>query len=98
MSDEEAEAMIETIDEPGEERSGKLQAVNLDTICQSFEDGDKVTLDALKAKGIVPKNTGRLKILARGVMTKKLEIVADKFSLQAVKMITLAGGRAEQHK
>jgi hypothetical protein len=31
-------------------------------------------------------------------MTKRLVIIADKFSLQAVKMITLAGGVAEQYK
>ena len=37
-------------------------------------------------------------VIARGVMTKRLVIIADKFSLQAVKMITLAGGVAEQYK
>jgi ribosomal protein L18E len=30
-------------------------------------------------------------------MTKSLTVVADKFSLQAVKMITLAGGTAETY-
>ena len=90
--------MIKMIDAPASNRGGKLEAVNLDTICDNFENGDTVTLDALKSKNLVPKNTGRIKILARGTMTKQLEIVADKFSLQAVKMITLAGGHVEQHK
>jgi len=51
----------------------------------------------LKEKNLVSKNAGRVKVLARGVMTKKLTIYADKFSLQAVKMIALAGGHADQY-
>ena len=99
MSDEEAEEHIEIIEEqPGQERSGKMEAVNLDTICDHFEDGDVVTLESLKEKKLIPAKAGRVKILARGTMTKKLDIVADNFSLQAVKMITLAGGKSEQFK
>ena len=99
MTDEEAEEHIEIIEEtPGKERKGKMHVINLDTICDAFEDGETVTIEVLKAKNLAPKNAGRVKILARGTMTKKLEIVADSFSLQAVKMITLAGGRAEQFK
>jgi hypothetical protein len=99
MTDEEAEEHIEMLEEEdGKERSGKMGAINLDTLCDRFEDGETVTLEALKAKKLIPQNCGRVKILARGTMTKKLEIVADSFSLQAVKMITLAGGRSEQYK
>ena len=99
MSDEEAEEHIEVIEEqPGRERKGKVHAVNLDTICDHFEDGEKFTLDALKAKRLAPQNAGRLKILARGTMNKQLTVEADSFSLQAVKMITLAGGHSEQYK
>ncbi|MBQ8302072.1 MAG: uL15 family ribosomal protein, partial [Clostridia bacterium] len=99
MTDEEAEEHIEIIEEaPGEERTGKMNFINLDTICENFEDGETVTLEALKEKKLIRQNTGRVKILARGTMTKNLEIIADSFSLQAVKMITLAGGRSEQYK
>ncbi len=99
MTDEEAEEHIEIIEEePGRERKGKMDFINLDTICDNFEDGEEVTLEALKAKKLIPAKMGRVKILARGTMTKKLDIIADNFSLQAVKMITLAGGRAEQYK
>ena len=63
-----------------------------------LENGEVVNLDALKAKRLVSRNAGRIKILARGIMTKKLTVYADKFSLQAVKMITLAGGTANQYK
>ena len=99
MTDEEAEEHIEVIEEePGRERSGKMHIINLDTLCENFAYGETVTLEALQAKKLAPKNAGRVKILARGIMTKKLDIIADGFSLQAVKMITLAGGRAEQFK
>jgi ribosomal protein L15 len=76
----------------------KVCEVNLDTICENFEDGDVVDLKALKMKRLINPKAGRVKILARGVMTKSLTIYADKFSLQAVKMITLAGGHADQYK
>ena len=98
MTDEEAEEKIEYIDAPKTNNSGKMSAINLDTLCDKFEDGETITLESLKAKKLVPSNTERVKILARGIMTKKLDIIADKFSLQAVKMITLAGGRAEQQR
>ncbi len=99
LSDEEAVSKIEVVERvPGEKGQGKLFEINLDTICENFEDGEAVTLEALKAKKLVNKNAGRIKVLARGVMTKNLTVYADKFSLQAVKMITLAGGHADQYK
>ena len=99
MTDEEAEEHIEIIEEaPGRERKGKFHAINLDTLCDHFEDGEIVTLDNLKAKKLAPQNCGRLKVLARGTMNKKLTIEADSFSLQAVKMITLAGGHSEMYR
>ena len=79
-------------------KSNKLYEVNLDTICENFDDGDVVTIDGLNSKNIVTKKADRIKVLARGVMTKKLTVVADKFSIQAIKMIGLAGGLAQKYK
>ena len=99
LTDEEAVSAIEIIERTKKVSGNKLVAVNIDTICANFDHGATVTLDALKAKRLVPQNAARVKILARGVMTKDhLTVIADKFSLQAVKMITLAGGIAEQYK
>ena len=96
VTDEEAESEIEEI-KVAKKASGKLVEINIDTICENFEDGETVTLEALKAKKLVNKAAARLKVLARGVMTKNnLEVIADKFSIQAVKMIILAGGKAEK--
>ena len=94
ISNEEAEASIEII-HTGVVLGNKMGEINLDVICENFEDGDTVDIRALRAKKLVAKNVGKIKVLARGTMTKKLIIIANKFSLQAVKMITLAGGKAE---
>ncbi len=98
LSDEEAIECIEIVEDESHIREGKLCEVNLDSICEKFEDGEEVTLDKLIEKHLVSRSAKRVKILARGVMTKTLTIYADKFSLQAVKMIKLAGGHAEQYK
>ena len=96
ISDEEAETQIEIVSIPeGVKRDGKMGEINLDTICDNFEDGETVDVDALKAKRLISPKYGRVKVLARGIMYKKLTVKASKFSLQAVKMITLAGGKAE---
>ena len=58
------------------------------------EDGDVVTLEALKEKGIVPKKETAVKILARGTLDKALTVEADAYSLDAIKMIVLVGGTA----
>lgn len=99
LSDEEAIAAIEIVEDAEHVSSnGKIVEVNLDSICAVFNDGDVVNLKTLKAKRLISQNAERVKVLARGTMTKTLTIYADRFSLQAVKMITLAGGHAEQYK
>ena len=94
ISNAEAEKLIEVV-HTDIVLNGKMGEINLDVICENFEDGDTVDIRALRAKRLVAKNVGKIKVLARGTMTKRLVIVANKFSLQAVKMITLAGGKAE---
>ena len=95
VTDEMAEEIIEHVHKLSK-GSGKMCEINLDTICDNFDDGDTVTIAELKARRLINPKAGRIKVLARGVMTKTLVIYAEKFSLQAVKMITLAGGHAKQ--
>ena len=98
LSDTEAEEMIEIVEKASiykTQLEGKLDEINLDTLCENFEDGDVITIETLKEKKLISQNAGRVKVLARGVMTKKLTIYADKFSIQAVKMIALAGGHVD---
>lgn len=71
---------------------GKQEVVNIGDIDQSFEAGAVVTLAELKAKGLVPKGAGRVKVLAGGMLNKPLTVKAENFSIQAIKMIELTGG------
>ncbi len=100
ISDSQATEFITVIAHaPGlKPKSNKHYEINLDTICENYEDGDTVTIESLKTKRLIVNKADRIKVLARGVMTKKLTVVADKFSIQAVKMIGLAGGTAEKYK
>lgn len=68
--------------------------VNVDTLSSSFRSGDRVDVNLLKEKALIPYDTGYLKVLARGSIDKPLSVYADDFSLQAVKMIALTGGEA----
>ena len=86
-----AQDSVETMLRAGQ---GKLAEVNIDTISENFENDDIITLAALKDKGLVAKNVGRVKILARGELSKRLIVYAEKYSLPAIKMILLKGGEA----
>ena len=48
---------------------------------------------SLKAKQLVSAETGYIKVLGGGVIDKSLMIYANDFSLSAVKMIALTGGK-----
>lgn len=97
MQDEIATALIEE----GEEISDKTKSdiVNIDTLSKNFEDGETVTLEEIKKRiPSVSKRATCIKVLARGVLDKKLTVIADSFSLQAVKMIIITGGNAVRKK
>ena len=54
-------------------------------------------LETMIEKGLVSKKTTSVKILARGKLDKPLTVIADVYSIQAVKMILLTGGRVIKH-
>lgn len=68
--------------------------VNLSDL-NRFEEGARVDELALRACGLVRGHNDGVKILATGELTKKLTIVADKFSAAAKKKIETAGGTCE---
>ncbi len=96
LSDEAAATLVETVRERNAEAraAGKKVIVNIDTLSECFDANAVVTLDALKEKGLVPQNADFVKILARGALDKPLTVEANDFSLDAVRMITLTGGKA----
>lgn len=93
MRDEVAEHLVES--GGGVSDKTKQGIVNIDVLSQHFESGETVTLEEIKkrVKGFNQKTT-YIKVLARGTLDKALTVEADSFSIQAVKMIVLTGGRA----
>jgi large subunit ribosomal protein L15 len=65
--------------------------VNLHDL-EQFEDGLHITEQLLREKGLVSGSFDGLKILARGELTKKLTVEADKFSAAARSAIERTGG------
>lgn len=94
MTDEAAESMVIVASGTSSPTTGRKAVVNIDTISANFNDGDTVDLDALKEKKLVSRKETAVKILARGRLNKQLNVVANDFSADAVKMICLMGGTA----
>lgn len=76
---------------PFENFRTKTQPVNLADLESRFDAGAKVDLETLKEKGLA-KGRDPVKILARGEITKKLEVHAHAFSAAAKEQIEAAGG------
>ena len=72
---------------------GMQDIINIGTIDVNFKANDIITLDALKQKGLISKKAGRMKILADGILTKPITVKAESYSVQAIKMIELTGGK-----
>jgi large subunit ribosomal protein L15 len=68
--------------------------VNLGSL-DGFDGKEPVTLDSLKAIGLVSGSTAAVKILGEGKLKKGLTIQAHKFSKSAVQKIQAQGGKAE---
>ncbi len=95
ISDATAKQLVALAEVRGGSRAGrgKRSYVNLDTVCANYREGEKVDLDSLKAKGLIDKKAAAYKVLARGSLDKSLTVEANDFSLPAVKMIALTGGK-----
>ena len=91
ISDEVAAAAI-TTSEDGKRHIGKKDIVNVDTLSENFNDGDVVTIQALKDKNLVPRKSKQVKLLARGELNKVLHVELQDYSLEAVKMVIATGG------
>src|SRR6266542_3645089 len=72
----------------------EFEVVNLDTLGERFDAGIEVTPELLREKGLVGR-AGKIKVLARGDISKALTVRAHKFSGKAAEKIAAAGGKAE---
>lgn len=73
----------------------KYATINLSDLDKFFKDGDVVTPEVLKERGLLKKQLSGVKVLANGELTKKLTVKASRFSSAAVTKIEKAGGKAE---
>ena len=74
------------------------ETVYLADISGAFSSSDRIDINALKEKGLIPKDTSYIRIEGGGVLDKALHIIADSFSPVAVKMIALTGGTSTRSR
>ena len=72
----------------------EFATINLSDL-NKFNDGDVVTPELLKEKGIIKKQLCGIKVLGNGTLEKKLTVKANRFSSAAATKIESAGGTAE---
>jgi len=73
----------------------EYEVVNLDQLEARFDAGATITPESLRTSGLVNARHARIKVLARGEVTKALTVQAHKFSGPAAEKLAAAGGRAE---
>jgi len=78
----------------GFNQSRKIEndAVNVNTLEKEFKAGEIVSVDTLKEKGIIKKNSQGVKILGKGEIKIKLNIEGVAVSAAAKEKIVKAGG------
>ncbi|MGE3163365.1 MAG: 50S ribosomal protein L15 [Planctomycetota bacterium] len=72
----------------------RYDVLNLEDL-NAFENGETVRLETVLERKLLKPRHGRLKILARGELTKKLSVEAAKFSEEARRKIEERGGEAK---
>ena len=60
-----------------------------------FNDGDVITPEVLKEKGIIKNQLDGIKVLGNGTLSKKITIKAHRFSQAALTKIEESGSKAE---
>jgi len=76
---------------PFENFRTSTQPINVGDLEERFDAGAEVNLEALRQKGLA-KRSDPVKILARGEISKKLDVHAHAFSTAAKEKIEAAGG------
>jgi large subunit ribosomal protein L15 len=68
------------------------QPVNISSLDSRFESGTEVTIELMKANGLGTRKDIPVKVLAKGEITKPLQVHAHAFSAGARQRIEAAGG------
>jgi large subunit ribosomal protein L15 len=69
--------------------------VNLDSLAERFASGTVITPELLREQGLIRSRHQRIKVLARGDISKRLTVHAHKFSGKAAEKIAAAGGATQ---
>ena len=72
----------------------RYEIVNVSQL-DRFEEGTIVNAEQLCKVGLISRAKSKVKVLGNGELTKKLEVVACKFSKSAEEKITNCGGQAK---
>ncbi len=96
ISDFLAKNLITDLKTPIKTKGRRRSVINIDTISENFSPNDTVDINALKSKGLIPSDAKYVKVLSRGIIDKPINVIANSFSLSAVKMIALTGGTARR--
>lgn len=75
----------------------RYHIVNIKTLEARCKDGTEVTAEALAGLGVIRDANLPLKVLGEGALTKKLQVIAVKFSASAREKIEKAGGTATEN-
>ena len=70
----------------------EIEILNIDQLEKFFESGDVVDRDALIAKRLLTRNSGPVKLLGKGTLSKKLVITVDQCSAHALEVVKNCGG------
>lgn len=70
----------------------RIVSLNVGVLAELFAAGEEVTIETLKAKGLLKTRFDLLKILGHGELTTKLTVSAHRFSRTAQEKIEKAGG------
>lgn len=73
----------------------KVLAINISKLEQHFADGDEVSPETLKIRGLAKGKYDAIKILGDGSLSRKLTVKAHRFSQSAAQKIQSAGGSVE---
>ena len=76
--------------------AAKVLEINVGTLEAKFADGDTVSAETLKEKGIAKGQFDVIKILGNGELTKKLTVQIARLSQGAEAKIQQAGGTVER--
>ncbi len=74
-------------------RNEKKLVINLNKLELNFKDGDRITVQILKEKRLIRKESQPVKILSEGELTKKITIENLEISKRAQEKIEKAGGK-----